>query len=136
MSARAGLWMFMRKEAGKNMTDRFPEATFNLLAQASRFHDDREEESLVFENCLGKMLGFYDNAPFGDDLYIYQEGIYWNNNTVNYCFFYREMKEITLDSEHPQGIVVALDDGETFLLPVRNPQDREIFYQFLNYDRN
>ena len=95
---------------------------FTILKQVSRFEPSKD--ILQVNDNLGKLIGIYNNHPFGDDLYIYQQGIYWNVNGVNYCFFYNELKKITLSDETDYLISIILDSGEQLNLPVRRQNEQ------------
>ena len=93
--------------------------THAILDKLTRFKYSESENPFSPNAQFGALIGVYDNYPFGDDLYLYEQAIYWNVNGLNYCFFFDELATATMDKQTDQFIQITLSNAETLKLPVR-----------------
>lgn len=103
------------------------------LFSLSRF-DTSGDEVFLADERLGELIGIYSNSPFGDDLYVYDQGIYWNVNGLNYCLFFCDVLSFALADEEEPFIVIKYKSEKILRLPVRGKKgqldDRQEFIKF------
>ncbi len=97
--------------------------TNTILDKLPRFKYSETKNPFTPNDQFGELIGVYDNYPFGDDLYVYEQAIYWNVNGLNYCFFIYELETATMDSQADQHIQITLSSAETLKVPVRGQND-------------
>lgn len=94
-----------------------------ILFALDRFDSSGDEEFLADEK-LGALIGVYSNAPFGDDLYVYEKGVYWNVNGINYCVFFCDIDSVALENEDASLIKLKLKSTRVLDFPVRGKSAR------------